>query len=71
MHTLLPVTIVTLSAAPGIPLGAQFPAVFHAVDTDPFQVYDVWDFAACAQINTAMNSRSLFIDTLSIVFRMN
>lgn len=38
VQILPPVTMVTLSAAPGIPLGVQFPAVFHAVDPDPFQV---------------------------------
>ena len=37
-QVLLPVTIVTLSGLPGIPLGVQLPAVFQAVETDPFQV---------------------------------
>ena len=34
----LPVTMVTLSAAPGIPLGVQLPAVFQEEESDPFQV---------------------------------
>jgi hypothetical protein len=38
MQVLLPVTIVTLSTLPGIPLGVQLPAVFQAVEIDPFQV---------------------------------
>jgi hypothetical protein len=38
VQVLLPVTIVTLSMLPGTPLGVQLPAVFQAVETDPFQV---------------------------------
>ena len=38
LQVLLPVTMVTLSAAPGTPLGAQLAAVFHDVDDAPVQV---------------------------------
>src|ERR1700722_916757 len=34
----LPVTTVTLSAAPGIPLGVQLPPVFQEEESDPFHV---------------------------------
>ena len=38
LQVLLPVTIVTLSTAPGIPLGVQLAGVFQAVDDEPFHV---------------------------------
>src|SRR5580658_4233438 len=38
LQVLPPVTTVTLSAAPGIPLGAQLVAVFHDVEVVPVQV---------------------------------
>src|SRR6185437_9330781 len=37
-QVLLPGTIVTLSADPGTPLGAQLPAVVQAEEREPFQV---------------------------------
>src|SRR5580658_4643441 len=38
LQLLLPVTMVTLSAEPGIPLGVQLVAVFHDVEVEPFHV---------------------------------
>src|SRR6202035_4486302 len=40
-QVLLPATIVTLSAAPGLPLGVQLPGTFQAVDIIPFHVYAI------------------------------
>ena len=44
-QVLLPVTMVTWSVAPGIPLGVQLVGVFQLVEEDPFQVYVVWAFS--------------------------
>ena len=38
IQLLPPVTMITLSAAPGVPFGVQLVGVFHAVEVAPFHV---------------------------------
>jgi len=60
-QVLLPVTIVTLSMLPGMPLGVQLPAVFQSVEIEPFHVYEVWAWANEANSTAIRRSKGLFI----------
>jgi hypothetical protein len=52
--------MVTLSATPGIPLGVQLPATFHAVETEPFQVYETCAFTPNAQLKKMARHKKSF-----------
>lgn len=62
-----PVTIVTLSIDEGIPLGVQFVGLFQAEEVLPFQVYEVWGFAVCINMNRPAKSKICFIGYVVIV----